>query len=79
MESLERYDRVAAYIDLDAVVYNIEHMNRNIRKNTQILGVIKTDAYGHGATVDALPDIIHLLKDQGYSFRVVTTAIPPSW
>ena len=43
------------------------------------LVILMHDASGHGATVDALPAIIKLLKDRGYTFRVVTTAIPPSW
>jgi len=49
MNTTDRYSRVCAYIDLDAVEYNIEMINNNIRKHSQILGVIKTDAYGHGA------------------------------
>lgn len=43
------------------------------------LVILMHDASGHQATVEALPQIIKLLKDQGYTFRVVTTAIPPSW
>lgn len=43
------------------------------------LVILMHDASGHGATVDALPAIIKLLKERGYTFRVVTTAIPPSW
>lgn len=46
--------------------------------NTHLV-ILMHDAAGHEATVQALPDIIKLLKDQGYTFRVVTTAIPPSW
>lgn len=43
------------------------------------LVILMHDASGHEATVEALPMIIKMLKDQGYTFRVVTTAIPPSW
>jgi peptidoglycan/xylan/chitin deacetylase (PgdA/CDA1 family) len=43
------------------------------------LVVLMHDAKGHEATVKALPQIIRFLKDQGYTFRVITTAIPPSW
>lgn len=46
--------------------------------NTHLV-VLMHDAVGHEATVEALPKIIKLLKDKGYTFRVVTTAIPPSW
>lgn len=43
------------------------------------LVILMHDAAGHEATVEALPEIIHLLKEKGYTFRVVTTAIPPDW
>lgn len=43
------------------------------------LVILMHDASGHEATVEALPQIIQLLKDKGYTFRVVTTAIPPDW
>ena len=43
------------------------------------LVILMHDASGHQATVEALPGLIKLLKSQGYTFRVVTTAIPPSW
>ena len=41
--------------------------------------VLMHDAAGHEATVEALPEIIRLLKEQGYSFRVVTPSTPPAW
>ncbi len=41
--------RVYAEIDLNAVRYNMESMYQKLNKNTQIVAVIKTDAYGHGA------------------------------
>lgn len=46
---IDNYQRVCAVIDLDAVCHNIEHMHRNLSGNTKIIGVIKADAYGHGA------------------------------
>lgn len=46
---LENYQRVCAFIDLDAVCYNMEQMYGNLSENTRIIGVIKTDGYGHGA------------------------------
>lgn len=45
----ENYKRVCAIIDLDAVCHNMEQMHSNLSDNTQIIGVIKTDGYGHGA------------------------------
>lgn len=41
--------RVYADIDLSAVLYNLESMHRNMNADAQVVAVIKTDAYGHGA------------------------------
>ena len=45
--------RVAAYIDLSAVRFNLESMRANLAKGTLITAVIKTNAYGHGAVAIA--------------------------
>ena len=49
MEKLETYARVYAEVDLDAIRYNMESMKGNIRKETQMIAVIKADGYGHGS------------------------------
>lgn len=46
---LEKYQRVYAAVDLDAICYNMEHMHDNLKPGTRMIGVIKTDGYGHGA------------------------------
>lgn len=46
---MKDYDRVYAVVDLDAVVYNMEQMKKNIAPNTMMMGIIKADGYGHGA------------------------------
>lgn len=46
---LTRYQRGYAEVDLDAVRYNMEQMRGNLAAGTQMIGVIKTDGYGHGA------------------------------
>ena len=46
---MNTYCRVYARIDLDAIAYNMEQMKQRIDGHTQIMAVIKTDAYGHGA------------------------------
>lgn len=46
---MNRYSRVHAEIDLDAILYNMESMHRHIAENTKIMAVIKADGYGHGA------------------------------
>ena len=48
-EESRGHDRVWAQIDMDAVLYNMESMRKNIRKETQMIAVLKTNAYGHGA------------------------------
>lgn len=45
----ENYQRVYATVDLDAVCYNMEQMHNNLSSGTKMIGVIKTDGYGHGA------------------------------
>lgn len=40
---------VWAEIDLDCVAHNIREFQRIIPKSTQIMAVVKADAYGHGA------------------------------
>ena len=34
---------------MDAVEYNLDMMKQNIKEETKMIGVIKTDGYGHGA------------------------------
>lgn len=46
---LEKYQRVYAKVDLDAIHYNMEQMYHNLAPGTKMIGVIKTDGYGHGA------------------------------
>lgn len=46
---LEQYQRVYAAVDLSAILYNMERMREHIAPETKMMGVIKTDGYGHGA------------------------------
>lgn len=46
---MKNYSRIRARIDLDAVEYNLDMMKRNMMEQTKMIGVIKTDGYGHGA------------------------------
>lgn len=43
------YSRVYAAISLDAVASNMESMKANLPGKTSMIGVVKTDGYGHGA------------------------------
>ena len=61
------YSRVYAEIDLDAVLYNFESMRKNMTEGTQMIAVIKADAYGHGAV-----PIAHLMEARGYIWGFAT-------
>ena len=43
------YHRLLAEINLDAIANNIKEIRSLIRPETQLLAVVKADAYGHGA------------------------------
>ena len=63
------YTRIRADIDLSAVKYNFDNMAKNLTPGTQIAGVIKADAYGHGAV-----EIARLMENVPYmwGFAVAT-------
>jgi alanine racemase len=45
----KHYERIYAAIDLDALGRNVEYMHQKLDPDTKIMGVVKTDGYGHGA------------------------------
>lgn len=59
-------DRVWARIDLGAIRFNMESMRHNIREQTQMVGVLKTNAYGHGA-VQIMRELERLPYVWGYA------------
>lgn len=61
------YSRVYTEIDLDAVLYNFESMRKNMKEGTQMIAVIKADAYGHGAV-----PIAHLMEERDYIWGFAT-------
>lgn len=65
----DKYQRVYAQIDLDAIQFNMDNMKANINENTKIMAIIKTDGYGHGS----IPIAKVLEKnDYMYGFGVAT-------
>lgn len=46
---MRQHNRVCAEIDLDAVLFNMEQMKNRIGGDVQLIAVVKTDGYGHGA------------------------------
>ena len=47
------YSRVCAKIHMDALEKNLTSMKANLQPQTKMIGVIKADAYGHGAVAVA--------------------------
>lgn len=67
---MKPYTRVCARVDLDAVEYNMERMKENINDGVQMLAVIKTDGYGHGAV-----QIAELLEEKSYIWGYATATL----
>lgn len=66
---MEKNMRVKAIVNTENALYNMESMHSNIDNATKMIGVIKTDAYGHGAR--AIAQKIEGL-DYLYGFAVAT-------
>lgn len=67
---MNRYTRVRAVINLDAILYNMNSMHQNISEDTKIMAVIKADGYGHGAA-EVAECIEHLDYLAGYAVATV--------
>lgn len=55
-------------IDLDAVRHNYRQVRRHVPGEVKVLGVVKGDAYGHGAV-----EIARILGEEGIDYLGVTT------
>ena len=42
---MKNYDRIWATVDLDAIKHNMAAMKVNLREETKIIAVVKTDGY----------------------------------
>ena len=47
--NVKKYQRICAAVDLDAVRKNMEKMKENLEPSVQMIAVVKSDGYGHGA------------------------------
>ena len=45
---MKQENRAWAEINLDSIEYNIKAIRDYVKPETQILGIVKADAYGHG-------------------------------
>lgn len=66
---MKEHSRVRAEVSLDAVAHNFAEMRKRLAKGTQMVAVVKADAYGHGAA-----EIAGLIQDYSYiwGFAVAT-------
>lgn len=60
--------RTWAEIDLDALIYNYETLRKRIGENVRFLGVVKADAYGHGAV-----EVSRALESVGADYLAVSS------
>lgn len=63
---MKEYYRVYAQVNLDYIAHNIRELNKIKNSNTEIMGVIKADGYGHGA----IPIAKTLLENNTKRFAV---------
>ncbi len=61
--------RIYAGIDLDALLFNVHSMKKNLRPGTLMIAVVKTDAYGHGAVA-----VSKAVEEEVWGFAVATAA-----
>mgnify|MGYP002515378151 FL=1 len=67
---MKQYNRVYASINLDAIAYNMEQMEKWLGGDTEMIAVIKTDGYGHGAV-----PIAELFEDVDYVWGYATASL----
>ncbi len=67
MEVLDKYYRVYARINLDNIYKNVENLKANTADGTQMVAVIKTDGYGHGAV-----PVARVIDEQVAAYAVAT-------
>lgn len=65
-----RNGRITAYIHLEAVEENFRRMKANLKDGVQMVAVIKTDAYGHGAV-----EIAKLVEPYPYIWGFAVAAV----
>lgn len=67
---MKQYNRVYAKIDLDAILHNMQQMEEHLGGDTQLIAVVKTDGYGHGA----IP-IAEQLEQESYVWGYATASL----
>ena len=77
------FDRIYAEVDLGRIEENMEAMKEHLRPGTKMYGVVKTDAYGHGAVpvakaaLEAGADMLAVaIPEEGIELREAGIAAP---
>lgn len=52
-----KMNRAWAEINLDNIAYNVRQVKRRIGKMTEMMAVVKADAYGHGV-IETVPTLL---------------------
>lgn len=63
-----KFDRAWAEIDLDALAHNIREIRKITCKESEVMGVVKADAYGHGVV-----QVSQILLENGATRLAVAT------
>lgn len=62
-----KFNRAWAEVDLDAIAHNVREIRRITNKKSEIMGVVKADAYGHGVM-----EVVRTLLDNGVTCLAVS-------
>lgn len=62
-----KLNRAWAEVNLDFISYNVSQIKKLISKKTEIMGVVKADAYGHGVN-----EVVKVLLESGVSRLAVS-------
>lgn len=69
-EKVNSYQRTYVEVDLDAIVDNMCNLKQNVAEHTQLVGVIKTDGYGHGSV-----PIARVLENLDFMYGFATATV----
>lgn len=61
----------------ETILNNTISMIDKLDNDNAKLFILMHDSYGHNTTAEALPEIIHYLKEKGYNFEVITEDTKP--
>ncbi len=67
---MKKYSRAEAWIHLDNIEKNVEILRQQLKKETKMFAVVKTDGYGHGAA-----EIARLLEPKEYVFGFAVATV----